>query len=78
MKSDKIKVFDCKILLHAVKFHYILLSFAIYHKILCRTGKEQKILLNFAKLLAKMSLNISWSVEKGTILSVNEPLTSFH
>ncbi len=36
------------------------------------------ILLNLAKLSAKISLNMYCLVEKGALLSINEALTSFH
>ncbi len=45
-------------LLDVMKFHKILLRFIKYLKILSSTGKDGKILLNFAKLPAKISLNM--------------------
>jgi hypothetical protein len=42
-----------------------LLSFVKNHKTLSNAGKDQTILLNWAKLSAKISLNMSFLVEKG-------------
>ncbi len=62
--------------IYSVKFCKILFSLIKNCKTLSNAGKDQTILLNWAKLSAKILLNMSWLVKRG-FLTINESFTTF-